>query len=282
MATRDARTAAAGEFRLPLAKTALIAVLVVLVFHRLFVSLWWLWWENANYSHGFLVPLISAGLVWLRRGELRATAPAPAWRGLLLLAASLGAFLLAVRMDLTIVQGYAFLGSLIGLAVYAGGPAVARRLLFPVAYLLFMLPFPPWFVNRLSFGLKLLAARSSCRISQAAGIPVVEDGLSLYFPTGRMTIENACSGMQSLIALLALGALVAFFARGAAWKRVLLFVLAVPVALFSNIVRITALCFVANFSGMEAATGLFHDVSGFVLFGLAFGLLVGVKKALKC
>jgi len=259
-----------------------VAALLVAVFLPTFRSLWSSWEHNPNYSHGFLIIPISAGLVWLKRKDLSAIALSPSWLGLAVVAASLVLYIVGNRMDTTIFQGYALLGTIAGLVLYAGGWALLRPLLFPIGYLFFMLPFPPWFVHKLSFGLKLLAARGSCSLSHAAGIPLMEDGLSLYFSSGTMKIENACSGMQSLIALLSLGALFAYFARGPWWKKGLLFLLAVPIALLANVARITALCFVANFSSVDAATGLFHDVSGFVLFGIAFVVLLGSKRILRC
>jgi exosortase len=260
----------------------LTALLIAGVFAGTFRSLWGTWEHNPNYSHGFLILPVSLGLLWLKRKELSAVPRSPSWWGLALLGASLVMLVASARMDTTIFQGYAFIGALAGLALYAGGWMFTRKILFPIGYLVFMLPFPPWFVHKLSFGLKLLAARGSCSISRAAGIPLMEDGLSIYFASGAMRIENACSGMQSLIALMALGALFAYFARGSWPKRLLLFLLAIPIALLANVIRITSLCFVANFSNVEKATGLFHDVSGYALFGIAFVVLLAAKRLLRC
>jgi exosortase len=264
------------------APIGVVAALLILVFSRTLLALWHSWQHNPNYSHGFLIVPISLGIIWLKRKEIAAVRLAPSWTGFWLIGCSLAVFVLGMRMDTLTFQGYALLGTLAGLALYAGGGRLLKALGFPIGYLLFMLPFPPWFVHKLSFGLKLLAARGSCGISRSAGIPLMEDGMSLYFSSGTMKIENACSGMQSLIALLSLGALFAYFSHGSWWKRGLLFLLAVPIALLSNIIRITALCFVANFSSVATATGLFHEVSGFVLFAFAFLALLGSKKVLRC
>jgi exosortase len=116
--------------------------------------------------------------------------------------------------------------------------------------------------------------------------------MSLYLPSWTdgavgaapraLRIENACSGMQSLISLMAMGALFAYLADAGPVRRVALFLASIPIALFVNVIRIAALCVVGNAVSIEAASGLFHDVSGFVLFGVALGMLVGVRRTLRC
>jgi exosortase len=130
--------------------------------------------------------------------------------------------------------------------------------------------------------LKQLAASGAVVVSNALGMLVERDGMSLFLPTGVLRIENACSGMQSLISLLALGALFAYLAHGSFVKRTLLFLAAVPIALAVNVLRISALCVVGSATTIETASGFFHDASGFVLFGLGFGLLLLTRRILRC
>jgi exosortase len=127
-----------------------------------------------------------------------------------------------------------------------------------------------------------MAAFGSVELAQALGVSVIRQGMDLSFPSGRMTIEGACSGLNSLIALLALGSLFAYFGSGPAWRRVLLFLCSVPVAVAANIVRITSLCVVAAMTTTEKATGLFHDIGGFVLFGVALLAMGALKRILRC
>ena len=106
--------------------------------------------------------------------------------------------------------------------------------------------------------------------------------MNLLLPTGVLAVENACSGLRSLIALIALGALFAYLSRRLLWRRVLLFALALPIAVAANLVRISALCVYAGLAGVEQAAGMFHTVGGYVLFALAFVMLGICKKVLRC
>jgi exosortase len=245
-------------------------------------TLWRMWSHNANYSHGFLILPVSIFLIWRERGLLAALPTRSSWAGLSLVATAMVLQLAGVRGDVSMFQAYSFIVLLAGLIWTWWGRPVLRKLAFPLLFLIFMAPTFPVLINLVSFRLKTVAAVESVRLAQAFGVAVTRQGMDLYFPTGMMTIEGACSGLNSLIALLALGSLFAYFSSAALWRRWLLFLFAVPVALGANIVRITSLCVYAALSTTERATGLFHDIGGFVLFGVALLCLAALKRLLRC
>jgi exosortase len=179
-------------------------------------------------------------------------------------------------------QAYSFIFVTAGLVWTWFGLRLLRRAWFPIAFLVFAAPTFPVFINQVSFRLKTLAAFGSVQLAQALGVAVERQGMDLFFPSGVMTIEGACSGLNSLIALMAMGALFAHLGNGPAWRRVLLFLASVPVALGANIVRITSLSVYAGLTDTTRATGLFHDIGGFVLYGVALLSLLLVKKVLRC
>jgi exosortase len=187
-----------------------------------------------------------------------------------------------IRGDVAMFQAYSFIGLLAGLIWCWFGRAMLRRVLFPVVFLVFMAPTFPVFINQISFRLKTLAAIGSVSLAQALGVTVTRQGMDLHFPSGMMTIEGACSGLNSLIALMAMGALFAYLGSGSGWRRLLLFLCSVPIAVAANIVRISSLCVYAAFSTTERATGLFHDIGGFVLFGFALLAMALTKRILRC
>ena len=117
---------------------------------------------------------------------------------------------------------------------------------------------------------------------QMRAYDALQRGMDLYFPTGTLTVENACSGLNSLVALMALGALFGHVASASAWKGWTLFLLSIPVAIAANVIRIASLSVMASVTDTETASGLFHDVGGFLLFGVALLLLFGLRKALRC
>lgn len=268
----------AGLWGAALAALALMAV----VYGRTVAALWRMWSHNDTYSHGFLIAPVSLFLVWSLRKELRATPAAPTWAGIPVVALAALLQLAGIRGDVTMFQAYSLILLVAGLAWTWFGAKVLQRLAFPIAFLAFGAPTFPVIVNQLSFRLKAIAAFGSVSLAQLSGVSVNLQGMDLYMPTGVMTIEGACSGLNSLIALMALGALFAYLGTGPAWRRWLLFACSVPVALAANIVRITSLCVYAGLTDTTRATGLFHNIGGFVLFGFALLAMFLLKRLLRC
>ena len=266
-----------------LAALAAAAILLLAVgFSGTFQSLWRAWRENPNYSHGVLILPISAFLVWRMRKEIAATPTAPSWWGIGVIGLGVLIQIVGLRGDVTIFQGWAFLVVLVGLIWAWFGWKMLVRVRFPIAFLLFMVPILPFLMNSVSFRLKVWAADGAVRLASGLGAPVVQRGMDLYFPTGTLTVENACSGLNSLVALMALGALFGHVASASAWKGWTLFLLSIPVAIAANVIRIASLSVMASVTDTETASGLFHDVGGFLLFGVALLLLFGLRKALRC
>jgi exosortase len=201
--------------------------------------------------------------------------------GLPLVALGLAVHVLGIRGDVTMLQGYGFLAILAGLVLHLAGWAWLRALAFPLAFLVFMLPWPPFLMNQISFELKSLASHTSGIVLDGLGIPVVRQGAILYLTTGPLAVENPCSGLRSLLALLALGTLMARMGTVPVWKRVALFAAAWPVALAANVARIVGLGLVATFVSLEVAVGTAHDVSGYLLFVVALGLLEIFRRLLR-
>jgi len=267
-------------WRLPV--VAISLSFLAIGFASTFRTLWSSWMNNDNYSHGVLILPISVFLVWRMRRRLAITPQRSSWFGWLVLVPGVLLQIVGLRGDVTIFQGWAFVVVVAGLVWTWFGGTMFRRLLFPIAFLLFMVPALPVFMNKVSFELKDIAAQGSVALAQLFGAPVMQRGMDLYFPSGTLTVENACSGMNSLISLMALGALFAHVGEGTAWRRWLLFASAIPVAIAANVVRITSLCVYASLTSTDQASGVFHDVGGFVLFGVALVLLSIIKRMLRC
>lgn len=265
-----------------LGATGVAVLLLAFSFAGTFRTLWSSWMNNDNYSHGILVLPISLILTWMARRRLAEAGPSSSWFGVPVLLLGVLLQIAGLRGDVTIFQGWGFVVTVAGLVWTWCGGRVTYRLAFPLAFLFFMVPALPIFMNVVSFRLKEVAASGSVQLAQFLGAPVVQRGMDLYFPSGTLTVENACSGMNSLIALMALGALFGYVGHGPVWRRALLFALSVPIAIAANVVRITSLCVVASVSNTEEASGLFHDIGGFLLFGVALVLLGLTKRLLRC
>ena len=274
MAGAGVPSAAARRVGAP-ALAALVALLLGVVYRGTLASLWTVWSTNDNYSHGPLVPLVSLGLVALRREALRARPRRGDARGLALVALACAMQVLGLRADVLALQGWSVIAMLFGLSLTLLGGPLTRALALPIGYLAFMLTFPPFVMNRLSFALKEVTVRVAAQAAAWLGVTLQRSGMTLWVTGGALEIDNPCSGLRSLLAMLATGVLLAALLRGGAWRRVLLVALAVPLAMAGNALRITLLVVTAHYAGIRRAVGLFHDVSGYLTYGLSLaGLLV--------
>lgn len=279
-ALREAPALVARPAGRTMAGAALFALLLAAVHHRTFAELWRVWETNDNYSHGPLVPLAAAFLVWRRRRELAALPARPSATGLAVVAAGCAMHVLGLRADVFALQGWSVLAMVTGLVLAFLGPAVTRALAFPLAFLAFMLPFPPFIVNPLSYGLKEMTLRLSTAGAEALGATMQRSGMTLYLVTGELRMENPCSGLRSLVALLATGALFAHLQPGGRWRRAVLLLAAVPIAMLGNAVRTTLLILIGHYRDVTAVEGPLHDASGVLVYAVALVAMLGLRAAL--
>lgn len=261
-------------------RAGVLFALVALAWHRTLTMLWETWSTNDNYSHGPLVPATALVLVWLRRDRLRALAVRPAPWGLALVALGCLMQVAGVRADVFALQGWALLPVLFGLSLALLGVARTRMLAFPIGYLGFMLTFPPVLMNTLSFALKEISVGASVAAAKAIGVPLMRDGMSILLATGELRVENPCSGLRSLLALLATGTLFAYFQRGGAWRRAAVLLAAMPIAILGNAVRLLLVILAAERRGVIWASGTFHDLTGYVVYAVALAALVALRSLL--
>ena len=231
------------------------------------------WRIDENYSHGFLVPLISlyfANLV-ARRG------PVPirggTWLGGLMLLGALLVRLLTVPLPIWFLADLAFLIGLTGgFTILFGTPAL-RRYWFAFFFLVFMVPLPVALYSRIASPLQLLASRVASTVMNASGVPVLCEGNKMTLPGGvQMFVAEACSGMRQLTGFLALTAAVAYLSARPAWYRAVIVVSALPIALTANIARVVLTGYIMHFVNPQYASGTFHTLEGLLMMG--FGLLL--------
>ena len=264
----------------PAIQGAALLGLLAAIYWRTAAVLWATWTTNDNYSHGPLVPVVALGMVWSMRARLRDTPVRPDARGLGLVAAACVLEVVGLRADVFALQGYSLIFMLYGLALAFLGGAWTRRLAFPIGYLAFMLTFPPVVIQQLSYALKEIAVRLATHAAEVLGVTLQRRGMTVYLASGALRVDNPCSGLRSLLALLATGAAFAFFQPGEWWRRACLVVAAMPIAVASNGMRLTALLLVGHYAGVPVATGKFHDASGYMVYVLAILGLFAVRAAL--
>jgi exosortase len=231
------------------------------------------WAHDPQYSHGYLVPAFAGLLLWLRRGRLDRAALAPSWWGLAVLLAGVAARLAGTWFSLDWLEGVALLPCVAGAWLAAGGRAAWRWAWPAVLFLGFMIPLPHRVAVAAAEPLQHLATVASCFALQTLGLPAVPEGNVILLNDARIGIVEACSGLRMLVVFFALSSGVALVIRRPLWERLVLVGSAVPIALFSNLVRITATGVLHETAGREFADNFFHDVGGWLMMPLALALL---------
>lgn len=240
---------------------------------------------NGDYSHGFLVPVFCLWVVWRMRHDL-ADAPkrvfAPA---LVFVAGALLFHYLGVKTQQTRISLIGMIGLLWSVPFYFYGWQVAKRLLFPCAFLIFAVPLN--FLDNLTFPLRLVNTRAAVATLQGLGVDVRQVGTAMFGPPYDATAElkldvaDPCSGIRSLTAMMALSAGYGYLVMKGFVRKWLIFLSSVPLAMAGNIFRITAIGIIAEAFGTDVAAGVIHDYSGFLVFGMAIALMVGLGALLN-
>lgn len=231
------------------------------------------WYHVADYSHGFLIPPLAAYFAWQQRDELLRARVEGSWLGIAPLA--LGSLTLAIgRLGVELMNmRVSFVLTLIGIVLLVFGRQVFRVLAFPLGFLFLMVPLPQSLVNVVAFPLQLIAAEWAVRVLYVFDVPVFLEGNIIHLPQTKLFVAEACSGLRSLMALMTLGVVIAYFARR--WgPRILIVASAIPIAIVVNANRVALTGFLTYIYGPEAATGFFHMTEGLIMFVPAFLLLV--------
>ncbi len=240
------------------------------------------WRVDENYSHGFLIPIISGYAIWAKRERLLALPVEPRrliggalmlLAALMLFAGVMGAELYITRLSLVL--------SLVSLTVYFGGFAWLRQLLFPIGLLLFALPVPNIVFNQIALPLQLIASDYATRAIKLFGIPALREGNVIELAQMKLQVVEACSGIRSLVTLAALAVVYAYFAETRWWRRIVLVVAVIPIAVLANAARVAGTGVLAHYQGVKAAEGFLHSFSGLVVFLVAVGLLLVLAQALN-
>lgn len=239
------------------------------------------WYTDPNYSHGFIVPFISGYVLFRQYGSLKGKPVVPDNRGFLLMAAGLVLFAAARLGSESFGEGISFIVVMAGLVSGLFGGKVLGAVRFPLGYLVFMVPLPYTLYDAVAFPLKLFIAASSVSLLKAAGIVVWREGNIIMFPNAIFEVADACSGIRSLVSLMALGVAFAYFTQKTTVKRVVLALSAVPIAVFANGLRVVVTGVLAQYWGARAAEGFFHAFAGIAVFGVAVALLMAAGALVK-
>ena len=234
------------------------------------------WRADDDYSHGFLVAPLAIYFAWEQRARLRRAPVQPSWWGLLPLA--LGSLALMIgRLGVELMSmRVAFVLTLIGLVILLLGRPIFRILAFPLLFLFLMVPLPGALLNVIAFPLQLIAADLAVDSLHTLfpAIPALREGNIIHLANTQLFVAEACSGLRSLMALTTLAVVFAYFFRRGLAQRVVIVLSALPIAIFVNAFRVALTGILTHLWGQSFAEGWIHQTEGFVMFFLAFVLLL--------
>jgi exosortase len=261
---------------------AAVALAAALAVWPMFAHAAEVWATVEAFGYGFLVPPLSLLLVWWQWPALRASLGRGAWGGVFVVFDALVVALVATRAGINALAGVAVVPLLWGIVVALWGWGAGRVLAFPIGFLAFGLGVYTGALNSLGFALQEVTAAGAGALGQAIGLGVVREGLVLRAAEFAFVVAEKCSGMSSLLSLLALAALWGFVAAGTPAARLALALSVLPLVVLANVARVTLVLVVAALFGQDAAVGFFHQASSLVLFGVAIGGLLLVARWLGC
>ncbi len=264
-----------------LAATLTLGGLLVALYWKILAALLAQWWDDPNYSHGFLVPFFSLYLLWKRRALLGNLPRAGNVLGLgmmlggvaLLYLGDLGADNFLMRSSLIVVLG--------GLVLFHLGLPIFKAVLFPLAFLFFMVPLPGVIFYAITFPLQQLAAQQAAWTLETLGVPVLLDGNIIHLAQLSLGVTEACSGIRSLISLAAGAVAWAYLFLPRGWAMILFVAATLPITIVANAARVVLTGLIGQYIGVEYASGFFHEFAGLAIYVAAFACLLGTQSLIS-
>jgi exosortase B len=232
-------------------------------------------WQTEQEGHGPLVIAAVLWLVWESRDRWTAAtvAPAPA-AGWAVLLSGLALMFLARTQDVLAVEALSEIPVIVGCVLLFAGYSVFRILAFPIAFLIFSVPPQGWMLDAVTVPLKVMVSDTVTQVLYAAGYPIAQNGVVIMIGSYQLLVKDACSGMNSIYALVAIGIFYFYlFSSDAKIRGLLLLAAILPITIAANFVRVTTLVLIAYYFGIERVEGALHDLTGFGLFIVAIALL---------
>ena len=260
-------------------------LLVAAIYWPLFPDMAAVWDYDPNYSHGYLVPVLSLLFAWMAwreagRQHAQTVEQKHVMHGMALIGFGLILHITMWFVHNLFLDVLSLITVLQGLVLMWGGTAASRTYNFPIRFLIFMAPLPLHWYQPFAVRMQQLVSHVSTFLLSACGVPVYQEGYFIYLPGYTMAVAEACSGLRQLLAILALGVVIGHFSGRGPRYRWTLGLLAIPIAVFANCIRVVCSGFILMAFGEQWAEGFFHTVEGLVIIALSAGLLVATAWGL--
>ena len=233
------------------------------------------WWNEPDYSYGFLVPVFAVALLWSRRQMMESFVPKGSWWGLAFFALAALMRWASAYFYFELVDTVSLVPCLAGVVLFVGGWRALRWAGPSIVFLVFMVPAPGPVAGLLSHPLQRIGTIASTYILQTCGIPAVAQGNVILLTEGELGVADACSGLRMMMLFFTVWVGAVLLMKLALWEKVLILFSAVPIAVVANVVRITATGILYETAGAELAEAVYHDLAGWFMMPLAVVLLWG-------
>ncbi|MBU1978481.1 MAG: VPLPA-CTERM-specific exosortase XrtD [Gammaproteobacteria bacterium] len=232
------------------------------------------WFEKEEYSHGVMIPFITAFLIWQKKNVLEHIPFSGSWAGVAVTLAGVILIMLGNIAAITIIMQYGFVIALAGLAFAYMGWRGFKEVYVPFLLLFFMIPLPAVIFQGISESLQLVSSSLGVWVIRLFNISVYLEGNVIDLGTLKLQVVEACSGLRYLFPLMTLGFISAYFYKVAFWKRAFVFLSSIPVTVLMNSFRIGMIGVLVEYWGQSMAEGFLHDFEGWVVFMASTGILV--------
>ena len=233
-------------------------------------------WQTEQEGHGPLIIAAALWLVWQSRNKLRAStlSPSPVL-GWIVLLGGLALLVVSRNQDIWFLEVASEIPVLAGCILLLAGWSVLRILAFPIGFLIFSAPAPGWMVDAATIPLKVLISDLVTNVLYAAGYPIAQNGVVIQIGPYQLWVQDACSGMNSIFALSAIGV---FYVYAFRWhekiRALILLSLIIPITITANLLRVVTLVLITYYGGVEMIEGAIHDLTGIALFIVAVALML--------
>src|SRR5665213_1790112 len=238
------------------------------------------WSAQEEYSHGFLIPLIVAWLLWTRRDAIVASIGRPSWTGPVLILVAAAMHIVGKLSALFMLSQLGFIVAVIGVILGFGGYSLLKVTFVPIIFLIFAIPLPYFIDAMLSFRLQLISSELGVFFIRLFQIPVYLEGNVIDLGVYKLQVVEACSGLRYLYPLMSLGFLAAYLFQAPLWQRAVVFLSTIPITILMNSLRIGIVGILVNSFGPQDADGFLHMFEGWIIFIACAGVLVAEMSLL--
>jgi exosortase D (VPLPA-CTERM-specific) len=254
-------------------------LLAIVAFRGALFELFRRWTTQEEYSHGFLIPVIAAWLLWQRREALSSSIDRPSWSGPSLIVLAMLVHIVGQLSAMFILSQVAFVIVLLGIALSIGGRTLLGAVIVPIGFLLFAIPLPYFLDASLSLKLQLISSLLGVSVARLFQIPVYLEGNIIDLGSYKLQVVDACSGLRYLFPLVSLSFLAAYLFRAPIWQRALVLLSSIPITVAMNGFRIGLVAVTVDWWGPQMAEGVLHFFEGWMIF-VASALLLAIELSL--